>query len=88
MFAFFIVAISVVSLYFGICYVTTKSEKYKQEVNQLVESIIDILKQQAQYRPNEGYLPIIHIRDQLILPNERTSIYIYINLILCTRKKT
>jgi len=53
---------------------TTKSEKHNQEVNRLVESIIDLLKQQAQYRPNEGYLPIIHIRDQLIPPNERQSI--------------
>jgi len=52
---------------------TTKSEKHKQEVNRLVENIIDLLKQQAQYRPNEGYLPIIHIRDQLIPPNERQS---------------
>jgi len=53
---------------------TTKSEKHKQEVNRLVENIIDLLKQHAQYRPNEGYLPIIHIRDQLIPPNERQSI--------------
>lgn len=67
-------AISVICLYFGICYITTKSEKYKQEVNQLVENTIDLLKQQAQYRPNEGYLPITHIRDQLIPPNERPSI--------------
>jgi len=66
-----IVSLSIVSLYFGICYMTTKSEKHKQEVNHLVENIIDLLKQQAQYRPNEGYLPIIHIRDQLIPPNER-----------------
>lgn len=63
----------VASFYFGICYITTKSEKHKQEVNRLVENIIDLLKQQAQYRPNEGYLPIIHIRDQLIPPNERQS---------------
>jgi len=53
---------------------TTKSEKHKHEVNRLVENIIDLLKQNAQYRPNEGYLPIIHIRDQLIPPNERQSI--------------
>jgi len=54
---------------------TTKSENHKQEVNRLVENIIDLLKQQALYRPNdEGYLPIIHIRDQLIPPNERQSI--------------
>ncbi|XP_001952027.2 inner nuclear membrane protein Man1 isoform X1 [Acyrthosiphon pisum] len=66
-----IVSLSLISLYFGICYMTTKSEKHKQEVNRLVENIIDLLKQHAQYRPNEGYLPIIHIRDQLIPPNER-----------------
>jgi len=70
----FLVSLSLVSLYFGICYLTTKSEKHKQEVNRLVENIIDLLKQQAQYRPNESYLPIIHIRDQLIPPNERQSI--------------
>lgn len=65
--------LSVASIYFGICYVTTKSEKHKQEVNRLVENTIDLLKQQAQYRPNEGYLPIIHIRDQLIPLSERSS---------------
>lgn len=70
---FCLVIFFVASFYFGICYITTKSEKHKQEVNRLVENIIDLLKQQAQYRPNEGYLPIIHIRDQLIPPNERQS---------------
>jgi len=68
------VLLSVLSIYFGICYITTKSEKHKQEVNRLVENTIDLLKQHAQYQPIEGYLPIIHIRDQLILPNERQSI--------------
>lgn len=63
--------LSVVGLYFVICYISTKSEKHKQEVNRLVENTIDLLKQQAQHRPNESYLPIIHIRDQLITPNER-----------------
>lgn len=67
--------VSVLSIYFGICYITTKSEKHKNEVNRLVENTIDLLKQQAQYRPIEGYLPIIHIRDQLIPPNERQSKY-------------
>lgn len=66
-------ALSIICFYFGICYVTTKSEKHKQEVNRLLESTMDLLKQQAQYRPNEGYLPIIHIRDQLIPLNERQS---------------
>jgi len=69
------VVVSVLSIYFGICYITTKSEKHKNEVNRLVENTIDLLKQQAQYRPIEGYLPIIHIRDQLIPPNERQSKY-------------
>lgn len=76
----FLVSLSLISLYFGICYMTTKSEKHKQEVNQLVENIIDLLKQQAQYRPNESYLPIIHIRDQLIPPNERQSIKTYFTI--------
>lgn len=67
-------AFSIICIYFGICYITTKSEKHKREVNQLIESAIDLLKQQAQYRPNESYLPVIHIRDQLISPNERLSI--------------
>lgn len=71
-------SLSVISVYFGICYITTKSEKHKQEVNRLVESTIDLLKQQAQYRPKEGYLPIIHIRDQLIPSNERQGINKYI----------
>jgi len=75
MFFFTLVAMSVISLYFGICYITTKSEKHKQEVDRLVENTIDLLKQQAQYRPNESYLPVIQIRDQLIPPNERQGIY-------------
>jgi len=65
------VALSIVGLYFVICYISTKSENYKQEVNQLVENTIDLLKEQAQNKPNESYLPIIHIRDHLIPFNER-----------------
>lgn len=64
-------SLSIVGLYFVICYVSTKSENYKQEVNQLVENTIDLLKEQAQNKPNESYLPIIHIRDHLIPFNER-----------------
>lgn len=81
----YLVALSVGSVYFGICYFSTKSEKYKQEVNRLVECTIDLLKQQAHYRPNEGYLPIIHIRDQLILPSERQGMYktYFLNLNRC-----
>lgn len=75
-------ALFVGSVYFGVYYFSTKSEKYKQEVNRLVECTIDLLKQQAQYRPSEGYLPIIHVRDRLISPNERQGmhkIYFYFN---------
>lgn len=65
-------ALCVICLYFVICYITLKSEKYKQEVNQLVENTIILLKEQANNRPNEeNYLPIIHIRDQLIPIKER-----------------
>lgn len=67
-------ALSIISVYFGIHYVTNKSEKHRQEVDRLIESTIDLLKQQAQYRPNESYLPMIHIRDQLIPLNERKGI--------------
>lgn len=71
--------LSVIGLYFAICYISTKSEKHRQEVNVLVENTIDLLKRQAQHRPNENYLPIIHIRDQFIPPNERQCIiFIYI----------
>ncbi|XP_050543880.1 inner nuclear membrane protein Man1 [Daktulosphaira vitifoliae] len=66
-----IVGLSVLGVYFGICYFTTKSEKHKKEVNTLVEKIINLLKAQAQNHPNEPYLAIIHIRDQLIPPIER-----------------
>lgn len=69
-------SLSVICSYFGICFITTKSEKHQQEVNRLIEVTIDLLKQ-AQYRPNEGFLPIIHIRDQLIAPNERQSLLSY-----------
>jgi len=68
-----IVALSIVGLYFIICYISKKSENYKQEVNQLVENTIDLLKEQAQNKPNESYLPIIHIRDHLIPFNERQA---------------
>ncbi|XP_025202028.1 uncharacterized protein LOC112599365 [Melanaphis sacchari] len=68
-----IVALSIVGLYFVICYISTKSENYKQEVNQLVENTIDLLKEQARNKPNESYLPIIHIRDHLIPFNERQA---------------
>lgn len=67
----FSVALSIVGLYFVICYISTKSENYKQEVNKLVENTIDLLKEQAQNKPNQSYLPIIHIRDHLIPFNER-----------------
>ncbi|XP_022171716.1 uncharacterized protein LOC111034687 isoform X2 [Myzus persicae] len=68
-----IVALSIVGLYFVICYISTKSENYKQELNQLVENTIELLKEQAQNKPNESYLPIIHIRDHLIPFNERQA---------------
>jgi len=67
----FSVTLSIVGLYFVICYISTKSENYKQELNQLVENTIDLLKEQALNKPNESYLPIIHIRDHLIPFNER-----------------
>lgn len=67
-------ALPVLSFYFGISYITMKSEKHKQEVQRLVKIIIDLLKHEAQYQPKEGYLPIIYIRDQLIPLNERLSI--------------
>jgi len=65
------VALSVLGLYFVICYITTNNENYKQEVNKLVENTIILLKEQAQNQPNESYIPIIHIRDNLIPFNER-----------------
>jgi len=68
------VALSIIGLYFVICYISTKSENYKQQVNQLVENTIELLKEQAQNKPNESYLPIIHIRDHLIPFNERQGI--------------
>lgn len=40
-------------------------------MNQLVENTIELLKEQAKNRPNESYLPIIHIRDHLIPSKER-----------------
>lgn len=76
---FCLVALSVICIYFGICYITTKNEKHQQELNRLIENTTDLLKQQSQYRPNEGYLPIIHIRDQLIAPNERQGMFIQNN---------
>jgi len=68
-----IVALSVLGLYFVICYITTNNENYKQEVNKLVENTIILLKEQAQNQPNESYIPIIHIRDNLIPFNERQA---------------
>lgn len=67
--------LSVVGLYFVACYITTKSENHKQEVNTLVENTIKLLKEQALNRPNENYLPIIHIRDYLIPFDERQGVY-------------
>lgn len=64
-------ALSVVGLYFVICYISTKSETHKQEVNKLIESTIKLLKKQAVQQPNENYLPIINIRDILIPFDER-----------------
>lgn len=63
--------LSVVGLYFVICYISTKSENHKQEVTKLIESTIKLLKKQAIDQPNESYLPIIHIRDNLIPFDER-----------------
>ncbi|VVC30133.1 Hypothetical protein CINCED_3A018232 [Cinara cedri] len=71
---FGIVGLSVIGLYFLICYISSKSEKHHLDVNQLIENTIDLLKEQAQNRPDENYLPIIHIRDRLIPFNERQGI--------------
>jgi membrane protein Man1 len=67
----FPVGLSVIGLYFIICYITAKGEKYKLEVTQLVENTIDLLKERALNQPDESYLPIIHVRDHLIPFNER-----------------
>lgn len=64
-------ALSVVGLYFVICYITTKNEKIKQEIHRLIEDTIELLKEQTKNHPNESYLAIIHIRDRLIPFNER-----------------
>lgn len=52
-------------------------------MNKLIENTIHLLKEQTQHRPNENYLPIIHIRDSLIPFNERQGMdkecFIYIN---------
>lgn len=70
-------ALSIVGLYIVICYITTKSEQHKQEVNQLIENTIKLLKEQAQNYPDESYLPLIHIRDRLIPVKERQGVYSY-----------
>lgn len=67
--------LSVIGLYFVICYITKKSENYKKEVNQLVEKTIDLLKERALNQHDESYLPIIHVRDHLIPFNERQGMY-------------
>lgn len=67
----FSVGLSVIGLYFIICYITEKGEKYKLEVTRLIENTIDLLKEQALNQPDESYLPIIHVRDHLIPFNER-----------------
>lgn len=67
--------LSVVGLYFVICYITDKGEKYKLQVNQLVESTIELLKERALNQPDESYLPIIRVRDHLIPFNERQGMY-------------
>lgn len=63
--------LSVVGLYFVICYISTKSETHKQEMTKLIEGTIKLLKKRAVHQPNESYLPIIHIRDILIPFDER-----------------
>lgn len=68
-----IVTLSVVGLYFVLCYISTKSEIHKQEVIKLIESTIKLLKTQAVNQPDESYLPIIHIRDTLIPFDERQA---------------
>lgn len=68
-------ALSIVGLYFVICYITTESEKHKQEVNQLIENTINLLKEHAHNQPDESYLPLIHIRDYLIPVKERQCMY-------------
>lgn len=73
----FLVGLSVIGLYFIICYISSKSEKHNLEFNQLIENIIILLKEQSQRRPNESFLPIIHIRDHLIPFNERQGMYIF-----------
>ncbi|XP_050421228.1 inner nuclear membrane protein Man1 [Adelges cooleyi] len=68
-----IVGISILGIYFGVCYISAKSEKHKQEVHNLIENVINQLKLRAQHYPNEPFLAIIHIRDQLISINERQA---------------
>lgn len=74
----FLVCLSVVGLYFIICYISSKTEKRLQDVNQLIENSIDLLKEHARHRPDESYLPVIHVRDHLIPFNQRQGMHIFI----------
>lgn len=58
-------------------YILYKSyqEEQKKVVFKMVEDIVDLLSQQALTNPGDNFLLINHIRDQLIAPSERESMY-------------
>lgn len=57
----------------GIWWWIARQERNKKEVFKMVESIIDILSTHQQNNARENYLPISHVRDQLIPPHKRDS---------------
>ncbi|KAL1117384.1 hypothetical protein AAG570_004710, partial [Ranatra chinensis] len=57
--------------YKGVSWWVSKNARYKEDVYRLVTNIVEIVSTKAQESPGGGYVPISHVRDQLIPPQDR-----------------
>lgn len=55
----------------AIQYYSDRKKKTQREILKMVDDILHMIRNQAEKNPDEPYLPIIHIKDQLITPAER-----------------
>lgn len=57
-------------------------QKQQQEVYHYVERIIEFLSSQIQSSGESAYVPVIHVRDQLIPPQNRESKFILFEVVI------
>jgi len=56
----------IVSMHILFRYVVRQREEHSKGTQELIKGIVDILQQNAMANPSQNFMPIVHVRDQLI----------------------